>query len=100
MNLKKSLLLICQILGLFASILAANDKYPVLNSYKLMTPIKMQLYEQQKDFSNFFSPFLNSSENFEHLKKKMTLIDLVFSKLRTPKTWLDKCLRSPVSEDP
>ena len=65
-----------------------------------MTPIKMQLYEQQKDFSNFFSPFLNSSENFEHLKKKMTLIDLVFSKLRTPKTWLDKCLRSPVSEDP
>ena len=70
MNLKKSLLLICQILGLFARILAANDKYPVLNSYKLMTPIKMQLYEKQNDFSNFFSPFLNSSENFEHLKKK------------------------------
>ena len=29
----------------------------------------------------------------------MTLIDFVFSKLQTPKTWLDKCLKSPVSED-
>ena len=30
----------------------------------------------------------------------MTLIALVFPKLRTPKTLLDKCLKSPVSEDP
>ena len=30
----------------------------------------------------------------------MTLIDFAFWKLRTPKTWSDKCLRSPVSEDP
>ena len=30
----------------------------------------------------------------------MTLIDFVFPKLRTLKTWLDKCLKSPVSEDP
>ena len=29
----------------------------------------------------------------------MTLIDFVFSKLQTPKTWSDKCLKSPVSED-
>ena len=33
-------------------------------------------------------------------KNKMTLIDLVFPKLRTPKTWLDKCLKSPVLEAP
>ena len=30
----------------------------------------------------------------------MTLIDLVFPKLRTPKTWSDKCLKSPVTGDP
>ena len=30
----------------------------------------------------------------------MTLIDLVFPKLLPPKTWSDKCLKSPFSEDP
>ena len=30
----------------------------------------------------------------------MTITAFVFSKLRTLKTWLDKCLKSPVSEDP
>ena len=29
----------------------------------------------------------------------MTLIDFVFTKLRTPKTWSDNCLKSRVSED-
>ena len=38
--------------------------------------------------------------NSEYFEKKMTLIDFVFLKLRAPKTWLDKCLKSPVSEDP
>ena len=30
----------------------------------------------------------------------MTLRGFVTSKLRTPKTWSDKCLKCPVSEDP
>ena len=30
----------------------------------------------------------------------MTLTAFVFPKLRTLKTWLDKCLKSPVSEGP
>ena len=50
-----------QILEMFASILAANEKYPVPNSCKVMIPIKMQLYEKQKKFSEFFSACLNSS---------------------------------------
>ena len=29
----------------------------------------------------------------------MTLIDFAFPKLRSLKTWLDKCLKSNVSED-
>ena len=32
------------------------------------------------------------------LSKKMSLIDFVFSKLRTPKTSLDKCLKSLISD--
>ena len=30
----------------------------------------------------------------------MTLIDFLFPKIRTLKTWSGKCLKSPVSEDP
>ena len=33
-------------------------------------------------------------------KKNMTFTAFVFPKLRTLKTWFDKCLKSPVSEDP
>ena len=30
----------------------------------------------------------------------MALIDFLFPKLQTPKTWSDKCLKNPVSDDP
>ena len=30
----------------------------------------------------------------------MTLIDFRFPKLGPPKTWSEKCLKTPVSEDP
>ena len=30
----------------------------------------------------------------------MTLIDFVIRKLRPPKTWSGKCLKSPASDDP
>ena len=69
MSWKKSLLLTYEIYGLFAKILAANDKYSVLNSYKLMIPIQMQLSQKQKTFYEFFSAFLNSSLNFDHFEK-------------------------------
>ena len=90
----------CQILGLLANTLAADEKYPVLNRDNLTIPIQMQLSQKQKTFSQFFAAFLKSSLNFKHFEKKMTLIAFVFWKLLTPKTWLDKCLKSPVSEDP
>ena len=34
------------------------------------------------------------------MTKKVMLIDFVISKLRTPKTWSEKCLKSPVLENP
>ena len=33
------------------------------------------------------------------MNKKMTLTAFVFPKLRTLKTWVDQCLKSPISED-
>ena len=62
--------------------------------------MQMQLSQKQKPFSQFFAVFLKSGLTFDILKTKMTLKAFVFPKLRTPKTWLDKCLKSLVSEDP
>ena len=96
---EKSLLLTCEILGLLVNILAADEKYPVLNRDNLTISVQMQLCEKQKPFSHLFSAFLKYSLNFKYCEKKMTIIDFAFSKLRTPKTYSDKCLKSPVSED-
>ena len=45
----------------------------------------MPLAQKQKTFSEFYSPFLKTSLNFEHFQKQMTLIAEVFPKLRIPK---------------
>ena len=95
-----SLFLTCLILGLLVNTLAANEKYPVLKRDNLTIPIRMQLSQKQKTFSQFFAPFLKCTINFKFLKKKMTLIDFVFPKLRTRKKWSYKCLKSPIYEDP
>ena len=97
---KKSLLLTCKILVLLVNGLAADEKYPVLNRNDLTIPVSMQLPEKQKSFFQFLASFLKFRLDFKHFQKKMFLIAFVFLKLRTPNTWLDKCLKSPASEDP
>ena len=64
------LLLICHILGLFSKILAANDKYPVLNRVNLGIPVEMQLSQKQKTFSRVFFSFLSCSLNFDFFERK------------------------------
>ena len=54
----------------------------------------------EKYFRNFFLHFLNLDSILNIFKKKETLLGDVFLNLWTPKTWLDKCLKTPVSEDP
>ena len=51
-------------------------------------------------FLTFLLHFWNLDKILNILSKNITLIDFVISKLRTPKTWSDKCLKSPVSEEP
>ena len=67
---KKSLLLTWKILGLLVNTLAADEKYPVLNTDNLTIPIQMQLSQKKKTFSRFFTDFLTSNWNFGRLGKK------------------------------
>ena len=50
-TLKKSLLLIYKMFGLFVNTSTADDKYSLLNSDNLTQPIKMQLSRKRKTFS-------------------------------------------------
>ena len=55
---------------------------------------------KKKVFLNIFLHFRSLDSILKIFKKKMTLIADVILNLRTPKMWLDKCLKSPVSEHP
>ena len=99
-ELEKTFLVICKGIRLFVNTLTADDKCFLLNRDNSRQPIQMELSKKQKTFSEFFSAILKSRLNFKQLKKKMTLIADVFPKLGTRKTWLNKSLKSHVSEDP
>ena len=75
------MLVLCTILKLFVNILTADDKYSLLNRSILTQYIQMRLSEKQKGCSQFFCAFLKSTLNFDHFRKKMTLIAYVFSKI-------------------
>ena len=55
---------------------------------------------KKKVFLNIFLHFRSLDSILKIFKKKVTLIADVILNLRTPKMWLDKCLKSPVSEHP
>ena len=87
---KKSLLLVCHILGLLLNTLAANEKYPLLKRDNLATAIQMQLSQKEETFSLFSAAFLNSRWNFEQYEKKDANIGFVILKLLTLETLSDK----------
>ena len=70
LSLKKSLLVICKILRLLVNTLAVDDKYSLLNRDNLTHSIQMQLSQEQKAFSEFFSKVLKSRLKFENFQKK------------------------------
>ena len=85
LSLKKSLLVIREILRLFVNTFTPNDKYSFLNREYLTQRIHMYLSQLQKHSSEIFSPFLKSRLNFEHIQEKMILIANVFPKLQASK---------------
>ena len=72
-------------LRLFVNTLTDDDNYCLLYRDNLTQTIQMLLSQKQQAFSEFLSPFLKSTLNFEHFQKKMTLIADVFPKLPSPK---------------
>ena len=70
---------------MFWNTLTANDNYPVQDCENLLSPIQMELSLKRKIFSNFVVPFLESTSNFKHLKKKMIAIPTLFWKLMNVK---------------
>ena len=70
LTFKKFLLVIYKISRLFPNTLSADGKYSLFNRDNLTEPIQMQLSRKQKTFSEFYSPFLKFSLNFEHFQKK------------------------------
>ena len=67
---KKSLFVICKIWRHFPNTLSSDGKYSLLNRDNLTQPIQMQVSRKEKTFSQFFSPFLKSTLNFEHFQRK------------------------------
>ena len=82
---KKSLLMICKILGLLVNPLTADDKYSLLNENNLLQHIQMHLSQKWKIFSQFILYFINLDSIFNISEKNITLIADVFLILGTPK---------------
>ena len=65
--------------------MSAIDKCSLPNRNILMQPIHMQLSQKLKRFSQYFSTFSKFRVNFEHFRKKMTLIAYLYQRLRPAK---------------
>ena len=68
--LKKSLLVKHKILRVFFNRMTIDDKHYLLNRDKWTEPIRVQLSQKEKAFSEFFFGFLKSILIFKHLQTK------------------------------
>ena len=82
---KKPILVLCKILGLFVNTLTDDDKYSLLYRDNLTQEIQILLSPKPKTFSQLSSEILKPTLNFEHFKKKISLISDVVPKLPSPK---------------
>ena len=90
-----------KILRLFANTLTVDDKHYLLNRDNLTQSIPVQLYQKQRQFSEFFSSISKIYMKVETFpKKRSPSWQIYFPKYRLGKTWLDKCLKNRLSEDP
>ena len=84
-DLQKSLLDTWKFFRRFLNTLTADDKYFLISKDKWMETIQKLLSQKQNIFSGVFSAFFESALNFEHFKKKMTVIAYAIPKLPTTK---------------
>ena len=78
---KKSLLVICKILGLSVNTLTAGEKYSLPNCHKLTQPIQMQL-SKKKIFFQFLFAFLKFRSTSEHFEEKYDPHSLCICEIR------------------
>ena len=109
LRLKKSLWVIWKILGLFVNLLTADDKYSLRNRGNLLQHFQVHLSQKRKQFSIlllffffffFFLHFLNLDSNSNVFKKRWPSQLIDFWTYGLWKTWLHKCLKSSVWENP
>ena len=98
--LKISLLVICEILGVFVNTLTADDKYNLGNCANLQLPITVQLSKKLKAFSQFFVPYLEFISTFKHFEQKTSVIVNIFPQLPIVKDLVrafskKRCFRTP-----
>ena len=55
---------------MFLNKLSADGKSPFQYCENLQIPIQMEVSEKLKNVSQFFVPFVRSTSNFKHFKKK------------------------------
>ena len=67
---KISPLVLSEILVVFDNTLIVDGTHPVQDCHNLHLPIQMQLSEKRKTFYVFSVPFLKSTSNFKHFRKK------------------------------
>ena len=70
MSRKKSVLVRRKALELFVNTLSADDKYSLLNRDNLAQPIRMQLSEKEKAFSQFFLCIFEICAKFKTFPKE------------------------------
>ena len=100
LSYKRSLLVICKISRLFPNTLSADGKYSLFKRDNLTQPIQIQISRKEKTFSEFFSVFLKSTLNFKHFQKKGWVpYQRYLRNYGLQKSWLYRCLKSPVSRD-
>ena len=98
LNSKKSLLVTGKIPGVFFNILSASQKYYLLNRENLTeAPANWDAIASKT--KNFFLQFWHVVEILNIFKKRCASELMYFASYRLRNSCLDKCLKSPVSED-
>ena len=85
LNWKKSLWVICKMLGLLLNTLTAVDMYSLLNREHITEPFQMQLSKKEIFFLNFFMHSSNLDPILNISKKGMTIMVYVLPKQNTAK---------------
>ena len=89
-----------KILRLIVNTFTADEKYSLLNRDNVTQPIHIQLSQKQKTFSEVFFCFFESYIKVGSFGKKDEPHLMNFGNYRLQKTWLENCIKKPISENP